>query len=168
MYLLTSTRDALSTFSIFSTSFSASGEFYERPLAGDFAVTIGGAPGDGVVVVGFDNVISRSKPVTITRDFDSPHRLGLFGITGGVNVVSKQLADLFNKMTIDEKLLILGMDFDQMWFRIWLKKEQDLIFIKSKHKFESIFAVDKGDKLKRIISKSKNIIIPWEIQDRIL
>ena len=80
---------------IYSTKFSASGEFYERPNAGDFQVTIAGAPGDGVVVVGFDNIISRSKPVTITRDFDSPHRLGLFGITGDVNVSSKALSDLF-------------------------------------------------------------------------
>ena len=80
---------------IYSEAFSASGEFYERPNAGDFQVTIGGSPGDGVVVVGFDNVISRSKPVTITRDFDSPHRLGLFGITGDVNVTSKALSDLF-------------------------------------------------------------------------
>lgn len=80
---------------IYSEAFSASGEFYERPNAGDFAVTIGGSPGDGVVVVGFDNLISRSKPVTISRDFDSPHRLGLFGITGNVRVEAKELADIF-------------------------------------------------------------------------
>jgi len=77
---------------IYSEAISLSGEFYERPLSGDFAVTIGG---DGVVVVGFDNLISRSKPVSITRDFDSPHRLGLFGITGDINVTPKQLSDLF-------------------------------------------------------------------------
>jgi hypothetical protein len=94
---------------IYSTAFSASGEFYERPSAGDFAVTIGGVPGDGVVVVGFDNVVSRSKPVTITRDFDSPHRLGLFGITGDVNVTSKALSDLFiERASLDG----LGVDFD--------------------------------------------------------
>ena len=79
---------------IYSEAFSASGEFWERPNPGDFNVTIGGTPGDGVVVLGFDNMISRSKPVTITRDFDSPHRLGLFGITGDVNVTSKALSDL--------------------------------------------------------------------------
>ena len=94
---------------IYSEAFSASGEFYERPSAGDFTVTIGGTPGDGVVVVGFDNVISRSKPVTITRDFDSPHRLGLFGITGDVNVTSKALSDLFiEKASLDG----LGVTFD--------------------------------------------------------
>lgn len=80
---------------IYSEKFSLSGEFYERPLAGDFNVTIGGAPGDGVVVVGFDNLISRSKAVSITKDFDSPHRLGLFGITGQVFVTAKDLSDLF-------------------------------------------------------------------------
>ena len=80
---------------IFSEAFSASGEFYERPNPNDFMVTIGGSPGDGQVVVGFDNLISRSKPVTITRDFDSPHRLGLFGITGNVNVTPKELSDIF-------------------------------------------------------------------------
>lgn len=78
-----------------SEAFSLSGEFFERPNAGDFTVTIGGAPGNGVTVVGFDNLISRSKPVSISRDFDSPHRLGLFGITGEVRVTAKELSDLF-------------------------------------------------------------------------
>jgi hypothetical protein len=87
---------------IYSEAFSASGEFYERPSSGDFAVTIGGSPGDGVVVVGFDNIISRSKPVTITRDFDSPHRLGLFGITGNVNVTPKELSDIFIQDATDD------------------------------------------------------------------
>ena len=87
---------------IYSEVFSASGEFYERPNSGDFQVTIGGSPGDGIVVVGFDNIISRSKPVTISRDFDSPHRLGLFGITGNVNVTPKELDDLFiNNATLN-------------------------------------------------------------------
>jgi hypothetical protein len=94
---------------ISSEAFSTSGEFYERPLAGDFAVTIGGAPGDGVVVVGFDNLISRSKPVTIARDLDSPHALGLFGITGSVNVTAKDLSDLFiEPASLDG----LGVTFD--------------------------------------------------------
>jgi hypothetical protein len=87
---------------IYSTKFSASGEFYERPFPGDFSVTIGGTPGDGQVVVGFDNVISRSKPVTIARDADSPHRLGLFGITGNVSVVAKELADIFIQNATDD------------------------------------------------------------------
>lgn len=79
---------------IYSTKFSMSGEFYERPLAGNFSVI---TTGTAVVQVGFDNLISRSKPITISRDVDSPHRAGLFGITGNVNVVQKALSDLFVK-----------------------------------------------------------------------
>jgi len=83
------------TVHIYSKKFSASGEFYERPLAGAFTVTIGGTPGDGVPFVGFDNLISRSKPVTIATDIESPHRLGLFGITGSVSVTAGSLSDLY-------------------------------------------------------------------------
>lgn len=75
-----------------STKFSVSGDFYERPNAGDFAVTV---TGSAVRVLGFDNLISRSKPVTISRDRDSPHRLGLFGVTGSVSVTQKELSDLY-------------------------------------------------------------------------
>ena len=87
---------------IFSTALSTTGEFYERPLAGDFNVTIGGAPGDGVRVVGFDNFISRSKPVTISKDFDSPHALGQFGVVGDVNISFKDLDDLFVQYATDD------------------------------------------------------------------
>jgi len=77
---------------ITSENFALSGEFWERPLAGDFTVTV---TGGASVFLGFDNLISRSKPVSISRDFDSPHRLGLFGITGEVKVTAKDLDDLF-------------------------------------------------------------------------
>jgi hypothetical protein len=77
---------------ITSTAFSLNGEFYERPLAGDFAVTV---TGTAVRVVGYDNFISRSKPISISRDPDSPHNLGVFGISGSVFVTAKALEDLF-------------------------------------------------------------------------
>lgn len=75
-----------------SQKFSVSGDFWERPLAGNFNVTV---TGSAVRTLGFDNLISRSKPVTISRDRDSPHRLGLFGVTGSVSVTAKELSDLF-------------------------------------------------------------------------
>lgn len=77
---------------ILSEFFSLSGEFFERPFAGDFDVAV---TGDAQVFIGFDNLTARSKPVSISRDIDSPHRLGLFGITGEVRVTAKDLEDLF-------------------------------------------------------------------------
>ena len=87
------------TVHIYSKKFSASGEFYERPLAGSFAVTVSG---DGVPFLGFDNLISRSKPVTIATDIESPHRLGLFGITGSVSVTAGSLSDLYIQEVTDD------------------------------------------------------------------
>ena len=148
---------------IYSTAFSASGEFYERPLAGNFNVTIGGAPGNGVVQVGFDNIISRSKPVTITRDFDSPHRLGLFGITGDVNVVSKQLSDLF----IEEASVGgLGVDFEMavngntpVEFDI-LAKVETTIFVQSLR----FFGQGNGIKFGNFLNLNNSISLGIEVQ----
>lgn len=89
---------------IYSTKYSANGEFFERPFVGDFNITIGGTPGDGVVQVVFDNLISRSKPITIATDTDSPHRLGLFGITGSVRVTAGSLSDLYIEEVTDNGL----------------------------------------------------------------
>lgn len=76
----------------------------------------------------------------------------------------KQLCDLFNKMTIDEKILILSLDFSHMWYKIWLSFEMNVTHVKAKNKFETSFLVtDKGEKLKKLIARSKSITIPWEI-----
>jgi len=77
---------------ISSTAFSLSGEFYERPNAGDFDVVV---TGTAQVVIGFDNMLSRSKPVVLDRDPNNPHRSGVFGISGSVTVTAKDLADLY-------------------------------------------------------------------------
>jgi len=89
------------TVHIYSKKFSASGEFFERPLAGSFAVTVSG---DGIPFLGFDNLISRSKPVTIATDRESPHRLGLFGITGSVSVTAGSLSDLYIQEVTEDGL----------------------------------------------------------------
>lgn len=81
-----------------SDKFSQSGEFYERPLAGDFAITTSGT---AQVVVGFDNFVSRSIPVVINPDIDSGHRLGRFGISGAVTVTANQLSDLFTSTAMN-------------------------------------------------------------------
>lgn len=86
---------------IYSTAFTLSGEFYERTTPGDFSVTIGGIPGDGVVVVPFDVLITRNLPVATIPDFDSPHRLSRFGVTGDINISFKDLDDIFVQYATD-------------------------------------------------------------------
>jgi len=77
---------------ISSSAFSLNGEFYERPLSGDFTVVVTGTANASVPT---DNLISRSKPISISRDPDSPHNLGVFGISGSVFVTAKALEDLY-------------------------------------------------------------------------
>lgn len=83
---------------ISSEKFSLSGEFWERPNVGDFDVTYTGSV---QINIGFDNFTSRSKPISISRDPDSPHNLGVFGISGTVNVQAKDLDDLFIENAVD-------------------------------------------------------------------
>lgn len=75
-----------------STEFAMSGEFAERPNAGDFSVTPSGTT---TVNVGFDNIIARGKATSLARDPDNPHRLGVLGISGSVTVTPGAIADLF-------------------------------------------------------------------------
>lgn len=86
---------------IYSTAFTLSGEFYERTTPGDFAVTIGGTPADGVVTVPFDVMVTRNLPVATIPDFDSPHRLSRFGVTGDINISFKDLDDIFVQYATD-------------------------------------------------------------------
>ena len=77
---------------ITSTEFSMSGEFAERPNAGDFSVTPSGTT---TVNVGFDNIIARGKATSLARDPENPHRLGVLGISGSVTVTPGAIADLY-------------------------------------------------------------------------
>lgn len=78
---------------------------------------------------------------------------------------ANEIISLFNGMTVDEKLDILSLNFAQIWYRIWLNsvtKTQN--YFMAKNKFESTFAVDAGEKLKKLIAKSHtNADRIWEI-----
>ena len=77
---------------ITSTEFSMSGEFAERPNAGDFSVTPSGTT---TVNVGFDNLVARGKATSLARDPDNPHRLGILGISGSVVTTPGAIGDLY-------------------------------------------------------------------------
>lgn len=77
---------------ITSTKRSMDGEFYERPNANDFQVT---ATGTTTVSAGFNNLVSRGKSTSLARDPDSPHRLGILGISGSVITTPGSITDLY-------------------------------------------------------------------------
>ena len=91
---------------------------------------------------------------------------------------NKHLSYLFNNMTFDEKITILSMKFSSIWYRLWRydpeanytgNKRTDAEtrsvtnYFKKKTKFETIFLVDGGKRLQRLINNSFNAVTPWEI-----
>ncbi len=92
---------------------------------------------------------------------------------------------LFDNMTFQEKLLILSMNFGNMWWHMWLNNPEKGIgmfdnnnqnsdtvmqsvndyknYFNKKNKFEKKFMHDKGRHLKQIINGSKSCDTIWEI-----
>lgn len=71
---------------------------------------------------------------------------------------------LFNKMTAEEKLDILSMNFNQIWYRIWLNTPfRTAFYYMCKHKFENTFLRDGGKNLRAMIARSTCGNLIWEI-----
>lgn len=86
----------------------------------------------------------------------------------------QHLRKLFNNMTYHEKIDILSMKFNNMWYRMY-KTNPDQVFLqangssiskqfyKKKNKFEMSFLHDGGSRLRYLISDSTNAETLWEI-----
>jgi 8-oxo-dGTP pyrophosphatase MutT (NUDIX family) len=87
----------------------------------------------------------------------------------------QHLINLFNNMTYNEKMDILSLKFQNLWYRIYMENPDKVFFqgsnsnsiwassyIKKKNKFESAFLQDSGKKLQTLIATSTNVETPWE------
>lgn len=88
-----------------------------------------------------------------------------------------RILELFNGMTVDEKMTILSGDFGLMWYRAWLINPESMIspidkkitndefnkYTKCKKHFDRMFIQDGGKRLKSLINKSYNNGGKWEI-----
>ncbi len=71
---------------------------------------------------------------------------------------------LFCGMTVDEKYDILSLNFNQMWYRIWLNNvNRKPSYFHAKNKFESIFVADNGVLLNKLISATTHGTLLWEL-----
>jgi 8-oxo-dGTP pyrophosphatase MutT (NUDIX family) len=83
------------------------------------------------------------------------------------------LMKLFNNMTYHEKIIIMSMNFSNIWYYAYKKYFDNYLsestaannykyYLKKKTKFENMFLVDGGKRLKNLISKSMNTDTIWE------
>ena len=71
--------------------------------------------------------------------------------------------ELFNRMTNAEKILILSLNFELIWYHIWLNAPKITNYIQAKNRFETSYLQDGGSKLRYIIARSKSINTLWQI-----
>jgi 8-oxo-dGTP pyrophosphatase MutT (NUDIX family) len=76
---------------------------------------------------------------------------------------NEEILTLLNSMTTDEKIILLSLDFDIVWYFWWLNGS-----VRSKHYFElqtkyQKIIIDKGIRLRKLIEKSSNGTKIWEI-----
>lgn len=61
----------------------------------------------------------------------------------------RTVTSLLDRMTIEELLDVWSLNFDQIWYRIWLTAEKKELYAKKSAKFHSSFIRDDGGKLLR-------------------
>ncbi len=85
-------------------------------------------------------------------------------VTGNYNSANNmEIISLLNSMTVDEKLDLLSLNFNQIWYRVWLNMTKNHTYNMAKNKFESTFLADSGRRLQKLVAKSTNSMRIWEI-----
>lgn len=80
------------------------------------------------------------------------------------NKMHEYFVNEFSKMTVDEKLDILSLDYERMWYRVWLNEPKDSGFYTAKSRFQNTFLIDGGPELlKRLVNNSTHSNLIWEI-----
>lgn len=78
------------------------------------------------------------------------------------NADSESLIQLFNGMTMDEKLNIVSLNFSQIWYVIWGMRH-DSSYRHAKGVYDRSFCYDNGVRLRSLIARSTSSQLIWEI-----
>jgi len=92
-----------------STLFSLNGEAVERPNIGDVSVTTTGTTVISLFSSDYQKLVSRPKEVSLARDPNNPHRLGVQNVSGTVRIrggdvdqiLKEYLSEVGNPSNID-------------------------------------------------------------------
>lgn len=61
---------------------------------------------------------------------------------------------LLDRMTIEEKLDILSLDFQRMWWRVWLGRGTSAQFLNAHRRFRETFTGDHGARIQSLVRRS--------------
>jgi len=75
----------------------------------------------------------------------------------------RHIQELLNNMTVDEKIDILSLNFDYIWYRLWIQKSIT-VDPNLRARFIKEFMYDDGKKLQKLIAHSTNTSANlWEV-----
>jgi len=82
----------------------------------------------------------------------------------GIVPPPRTVPELLNDMTREELLIIWSLDFNQIWYKIWLTFKNVELFTRKNAKFQATFMRDGGELLQQYITvaRAKGTIL-WEI-----
>ncbi len=77
----------------------------------------------------------------------------------------RSVSALLDRMTQEELIDLWSLDFGQMWYRIWLTRDNKELYNKKHAKFQTAFMrEDGGAALRRLISQARaNGVLLWEV-----
>lgn len=119
----------------------------------------------------FRNVNNETEIVFVKKRYT--YMFSLFVLGAYDSHDTKRLLYMFSRMIIEEKIMILKLDFDLLWNHLWMldvnnpkfqkKKIGNVEFYKKKrNKFEQLIN-DGGKYIRKIVAESKNSPLVWEI-----
>lgn len=96
-------------FHVSSTKFSLNGEFFERPNPNDVLITT-----TGTTVITQDtahtSLVSRAKEVSLARDPDNKHRLGVQSVSGTVKSIADSIEKIYKEFALDGAVKDMAVD----------------------------------------------------------
>lgn len=101
------------------------GAFWERSNANDVQITTTGIAN---ATLGYDTIKIRGKATSLARDPDSPHNLGILGISGSVTVTPGALNKIYSKYAKNGTSSALNVDGSStpIIFQIFADSSEDI------------------------------------------
>ena len=110
----------------------------------------------GVIVVRVNDITNKLEAVLVKGRYT--YAFNEF-VVGNHNKRSIGVVKyLLNNMTVLERCSILSMDFDYMWYHIWLGTNKNMeMYTKQKNRFERRWMEDGGVQLRELVKASKKL-----------
>lgn len=145
----------------------------------------------GIICYRYNNDLKRYEVIMIRHRYTYAFATFVKGIYSPNN--NNQIIGLLNQMTPQEKIDIMTLNFDLLWFRLWCKwpktqtvemtdwtdiykkrqmidvvkghsEQQHTYFLKKKKRFENVFCRDDGKRLRGMLNKTTKCgHLMWEL-----